>query len=165
MVRRTTLYWHLQIIKKDNMRRITTLLLCIFTVISCTDKHGKITDFHINENLKRSTLVTLPLSEQRDIIKNLNSEKQLKLWRAKLAYIVSQKDLNADEISIINNLKENLSTKFFEQNDSLFLTELTKSILKLQTEHNWSEERIFKNFMTIMTDDEFEHNVHIHHKK
>lgn len=147
------------------MKNLLTVLWCIIAIASCTSNRGEIKDFQIDENLKRSTLVTLPLSEQREIIKNLDSEKKFKLWEEKLAYLESQKGFSAEEISIIKNLKENLSTKFFEHKDSLFNTELTNSILKLQTEHNWSEEQIFKSFMTIMTYEEFEHNTHIHHNK
>lgn len=135
------------------MRNIFFNIL-LLVLVSCANSPERIADIQINDSLKRSDLVRHSLSEQREIIKSLQPEKQYELWKAKLEYVYSQKNLSKEESSIIRSMKENLSSDFFEQKDSVFLSELSNGILTLQEEYGWTEERIFINFMTIMTEEE-----------
>lgn len=132
--------------------------------ISCTRSIGELKDIQINENLSRTELVKLPLSEQRRIISELSPNKKYELWRVKMEYLIKNSELDKAETNLLLNLKQQMSIEYFSGEDPTCQNALDATINELKNTHAWSEEKIFIYFMTIMTEEEFTSNSLIHHK-
>lgn len=133
-------------------------------VMSCTQSIGELKDIQINENLSRAELVKLPLSEQQRIISELCPNKKYELWRAKMDYLIRHSELDKTEMNLLLNLKQQMSIKYFSGEDQTCKKTLDETINELKVKHAWPEEKIFIYFMTIMTEEEFNSNISIHHK-
>lgn len=147
--------------KKD----LILLFVAMLVTISCNQSGEKIQDIRLNDHLTRSELVLLPLNEQRLIIAQLTPEKQYVLWKAKMEYLINNSEFDVNEKEILHTLYEQMSVDYFEGNDTSLTNILDISIKALRNQHHWTEDELFINLMTIMTEDEFESNALIHHYK
>lgn len=111
-------------------------------------------DFAVTDDLMRSDLVKMSLPEQRSIFSMLEPEMKVKLYQFKIRKDLKEKELTRQERKILKEILDYCKTEVYEnlsENQSVE-NEFVMNLDAL----GWSEEKIFKYTMVIMTVDEFE---------
>lgn len=130
-------------------RLLFILIICI--VSSCNRMPS---DFAVTDDLMRSDLVKMSLPEQRSIFSMLEPEMKVKLYQFKIRKDLKEKELTRQERKILKEILDYCKTEVYEnlsENQSVE-NEFVMNLDAL----GWSEEKIFKYTMVIMTVDEFE---------
>lgn len=114
-------------------------------------------DYRINDTMNRSDLVSLPYSEQLQLLSTLDPEIKLRLWKDKLSDTMSSERLSEDEKALVKDVFDNLTADAFIEGTeacSHFQSDCNQLIVVLKEKFGWTEEKSFLYLMTIMTEKE-----------
>ncbi len=133
--------------------RFWKLFAVMMLLAACTG--GR--DYRINDTMNRSDLVSLPYSEQLQILSTLDPEIKLRLWKDKLSDTMSSERLSEDEKALVKDVFDNLTADTFIEGTeacSHFQSDCNLLVVVLKEKFGWTEEKSFLYLMTIMTEKE-----------
>lgn len=129
-------------------------LLFILTICIASSCNRIPSDFAVTDDLMRSDLVKMSLPEQRSVFSMLDPEMKVKLYQFKIRKDLKEKELTRQERKILKEILDYCKSEVYENLSENQSVE-NEFVMKLDA-LGWSEEKIFKYTMVVMTVDEFE---------
>lgn len=144
------------------MRIIIVIITAIVFFIGCNQNTGNKREWEIREDI-----VSLSLPQQVRMLQEIEPEEVFKYWRYKLENTMDSEILTPEEKKVIAPLLDEMTlaayqdfkTLEYNAEEEALLAHSEEIVETLMSEYGWDEEKVFKYFGTIKTEQEYEESL------